>query len=115
MRTQLTAPLVAKAQEELNKRLVADLKKQQLNPAAIQKLKNLLAGKKKTKESESEAEHQKLAMDPDEQPKATRSKTTEDKPVQQALVTIRKASFSFRDVLDKDKELMGNPASRGKK
>jgi len=108
LRQQLTAPLVAKAQEELSKRLVTDLKKQQGNTAAIQKLKTLLAGKKKAKDSE--IEHQQFAMDPEDKP--TRGKAGEDKPVQQALVTVRKASFSFRDVLEKEPKPALRPKTR---
>lgn len=101
LRTQLSVPLVNKAQQELAKRLVDDVKNQS-GAKAIQKLKGLLAGKKATTDSREGIEHQKYAMDA-EQPEDPQEKN-DNKPVQQALVTIRKSSFSFRDVLDKDKE-----------
>jgi hypothetical protein len=93
--------LVAKAQEELSKRLTADLKKQGSSAAAIQKLKSLLAGKKKAKSTDT-VEYQKFAMDPEDDPKAKGNKEVE--PVQQTLITLRKSSFSFRDVLKKDEK-----------
>ena len=101
LRKQLSEPLVAKAQEELSKRLTADLKKQGSSAAAIQKLKSLLAGKKKAKSTDT-VEYQKFAMDPEDDSKAKGNKEVE--PVQQTLVTLRKSSFSFRDALKKDEK-----------
>ena len=77
---------VDQLQARLKRRLPADA-------SALQKLKSALAGKKKAKSNDT-VEYQKLAMDSED----TRGKA-DDKPVQQALVTLRKSSFSFRDVL----------------
>jgi len=93
IRKELVEPLVAKAQQEMSKRLATDLKTQGASASALQKLKSALAGKKKAKSNDT-VEYQKLAMDSED----TRGKA-DDKPVQQALVTLRKSSFSFRDVL----------------
>lgn len=97
IRKELVEPLAAKAQQEMSKRLATDLKKQGASASALQKLKSALAGKKKAK-SDDTVEYQKLAMDSEDPD--TRGKA-DDKPVQQALVTLRKSSFSFRDVLGK--------------
>lgn len=96
LRTQLTQPLQDKTQEKLAKRLVASVEEQS-GVEAIKRLKKLLAGKKAAAVA-SKQEKKKLAMDP-ENPEGPDDLK---KPVQMALVTLRKASFSFRDELAKN-------------
>ena len=104
LRAQLTIPMVEKSQEQLCLRLEKDLARS--SAAAIKRLREKLAGKRKEKaeaaESQDTRTKQKMVMDdenPPEDPKKAAAK-----PVSLQLVTVRKASFSHREAMLSDKK-----------